>query len=104
MEDPRSGDAIPGRAYPRFDQHQNHHRGIVSFEMHDQLEPIGEERLHHQAHLVLREVSRGRFRLNLERLRRYPFGQVRIHGVSFLFRHEYLLIGELDIRTQGTCR
>ena len=41
----------------RPQQSKSQHRAFPSFEMHLQLETIGEQRLHHQPHLVLGRVA-----------------------------------------------
>ena len=40
-----------------FDKSQSERGDFLGFKMSPQLEPVGEQRLHHQAHLVLRGIA-----------------------------------------------
>jgi hypothetical protein len=48
-----SGHGGPSECRSGFHKSQSAHGDYLGFEMNPELEPVGERRLHHQAHLVL---------------------------------------------------
>src|SRR5580704_5851445 len=75
------------------DKSQSEHRDFLGFKMNRQLEPVGEQRLHHQAHLVLRGIAI-RFRVNYVVVIR-PFWKLGMHFVKLKPRQ---LVGERNVK------
>ncbi len=68
---------VPNELWPprtRLDQGQSKYWHVLRFIMHRKLEPFRQQRLHHQAHLVLGGVARG-FGLDIDQVRIDPFRQ-----------------------------
>ena len=65
-----------------LDQSQRQHGSLLRLKMHSQLETVGQQSLHHQAHLVFRRISFRRFGLNCEAILTDPFRR-RLGGSRF---------------------
>jgi hypothetical protein len=63
---------------------------LVGLKMNHQLEPVGKQSLHHQAHLVLGRIPHNP-RVNRIAIAGYPFGQVREHLPFLIFRRPKII-------------
>ncbi len=65
----------PGRA--RLGERHGKHRTFARFEVHGQMKALGQQSLHHQAHLVFGRIDRAT-RLYLVLIRRVPLRKLRM--------------------------
>jgi len=85
--------------FPRLGQNQREYGKRLRLEMRRQMKSLGQQRLHHQAHLIFRRITIGRARLNVEALVRNPPGQMSHHGPPLL-RRRHDFVSERDVDDQ----
>ena len=82
-----------------FDKSEREHRHLLRVEMKDQLEMLGEQRLQHQPHLILRGIADGRLCVGGEIFRLNPSWYLRQPGLS-LRRRQRKFVSKLDVVPQ----